>query len=155
MVTKKNVLVLVLVLLMVAATVSAGVMGRGSFGAVGAGAVVASTTDGDDLTRPIQRWQTLDAETLADCPLYDGEGFDTEAFLLLQEERAAFREEMQSNRNVAARQSFGATGMQGRYAMQSSQMMPNRGPARGNQGTGRSPMNQNYGGTSFGPVWSR
>ncbi|HCG63593.1 MAG TPA: hypothetical protein DHV69_05850 [Sphaerochaeta sp.] len=152
MVTKKNVLVMVLVLLMVAATVSAGVMGRGSFGA---GAVVASTTDGDDVTRPIQRWQTLDAETLADCPLYDGEDFDTEAFLLLQEERAAFRDEMQSNRNIAARQSYGTMGMQGRYAVQSAPVMSNRGPARGNQGAGRSPMNQNYGGASFGPVWSR
>ena len=155
MVTKKNVLVMVLVLLMVAATISAGVMGRGSFGAFGAGAVVASTTDGDDLTRPIQRWQTLDAGTLADCPLYDGEDFDTEALLLFQEERAAFREEMQSNRNAAAWQSYGAMGMQGRYGAQSAPVMPNRGPVRGIQGAGRSPMNQNYGGASFGPVWSR
>lgn len=155
MVTKKKVLVLVLVLLMVTAAVSAGVMGRGSFGAVGAGAVVASTATGDDVTRPIQRWQTLDAETLADCPLYDGEGFDTDAFRLLQAERTAFRNVMQSNRNVAARQSYSTMGMQGRYAMQSTPVMSNRGPARGNQGAGRSPMNQNYGGAAFGPVWSR
>lgn len=151
MVTKKNVLVLVLVLLMVAATVSAGVMGRGSFGA---GAVVAATATGDDVIRPMQRWQTLDAETLADCPLCTDD-FDVEAFRLLQAERAAFRVEMQSNRNVVIQQPKGSVRMQGRYAVQSAPVVSNRGPARGNQGSGRSPMNQNYGGTSFGPVWSR
>ncbi|PKL29199.1 MAG: hypothetical protein CVV46_02570 [Spirochaetae bacterium HGW-Spirochaetae-2] len=154
MVTKKKVLVLVLVLLMVAAAVSAGAMGRGNFGAMGAGAVVAATTTSGDATRPIQRWQTLDAETLADCPLCT-DALDLEAFRLMQAERAAFREKMQSNRIVAARQSYATMGMQGRYAVQSAPAMSTRGPARGNQSITRSPMNRTFGGASFGPAWSR
>ena len=143
MVTKKHVFIMVLVFLLVAATISAGVMRKGNSGAFEARTTVTATVDGDDVTRPIQRWQTLDAETFEECPLY-GEDFDTEAFLQLQEERATFREEMQSNRAFSGQQSSSAMGRRGQRIVQGDSARVER-----------SPMNKNNSGASFGPARAR
>lgn len=158
MVTKKNVFVMVLVFLMVAGLVSAGAVGRGGFGA---GAVVAADAD-DSTVRPIQRWQDLDADELAACPCIGEDGeFDEEAFDAWQAERAAWREEVQSQsmRNSMGRQGKAATPV----ASYGSNRAPvasygqNRAPMQGravNTRPGMSNM-QPAGGASYGPGWAR
>lgn len=94
MVTKKRVFVTIMVIVMVAATISAGVVGRGGFGGYGAAAVVADGEASTETTRPVQRWQTLTEEELAACPLY-AEGVDLEELRAFQAERAELREEAQ------------------------------------------------------------
>jgi len=143
MVTKKHVFVMVLVFLLVAATISAGVMRKGNSGATKAGTTATTTIEGDDVIRPIQRWQTLDAKALAECPLY-GEEIDSEAFLQLQEERVALREEMQSSRTFANQQSSSAMGRRGQNTVQGDSARVER-----------SPMNKNNGGASYGPARAR
>lgn len=98
MVTKKRVLVFLLIIVVVVSAVSAKVIGRGGYASVGAGAVVAESVQ-DDPARPIHRWQMLTEEELALCPLCD-ESIDREALIRFQESRLQAREDA-----VAARQS--------------------------------------------------
>ncbi len=148
MVTKKNVFVMVLVFLMVAGIVSAGAVARGGFGA---GAVVAEDSD-DSTVRPIQRWQDLDADELAACPCIGGDGeFDQEAFDARQAERAAWREEVQSQ---AVR---GSLGRQGKASMPVASYGPNRAPVQGRSLNARPGMMgaQPVSGAAYGPAWAR
>jgi hypothetical protein len=95
MVTKKRVFVTILIIMMVVSTVTAGaVYGRGGFGGYGAGAVIADEELGDDVTRPIMRWETMTEEELAACPMF-GDDVDIEAIREFQAQRAALRDEAQ------------------------------------------------------------
>lgn len=145
MATKKNVFITVLVFLMIAATISAGVVGRGGFGA---GVVLAASEAEDPTSRPVQRWQTLDANELADCPCVGEEGeFDAEAFAAWQAERAALREEVQ-------RQSMRSSkGRAGRTAVTATSNGSNRASMQNRAVNKRSA--QPVGGSSYGPAWAR
>ena len=123
MVTKRRVLVTLLIITLAVTAVSAKVMGRGGFAPVGAGAVVAESVQ-DDSTRPIQRWQVLTEDELALCPLCD-ERIDREALIRFQETRLQAREEA-----VAARQS--AT-MAGRGRTDGRNVSAERRPVSGRQ----------------------
>ena len=100
MVTKKRVVLVVLLILVVAGTaVSARAMGRGGFAPAGAGAVVAESVEVDS-DRPVQRWQTLTEEEIALCPLCV-EGVDRDALIRFQEARAEARMEAVAARDRA------------------------------------------------------
>jgi hypothetical protein len=106
MVKKKRVLVTIMVIVMVAATISAGVVGRGGFGGYQAASVVADEESSDTVTRPIQRWQTLTDEELAACPLY-AEGVDVEEFRAFQAERFELMQDAQFGAGYGAGRSYG------------------------------------------------
>ena len=98
MVSKKKVLVvMVIISLVVVVAVGARAMVRGGFTSAGAGAVVAANSDEAVDARPIQRWQTLSEEELANCPFCDGT-VDPEALRLFQEARIEARNEAQATR---------------------------------------------------------
>ena len=157
MVTKKRVFVTIMVIVLIGATVSAGVMGRGGFGGYGAAAVVASDEAEVEVTRPIQRWQTLTDEELANCPLCAAEGVDIETIRAFQAERAELRSEAQvgvgygpnksNGRNTAYAansrptvQSYGRGAIQTQNQVQQfggRSMMNTRGPAQNGPTRGR------------------
>lgn len=106
MVTKKRVLVTIMVIVMVAATISAGVVGRGGFGGYGAAAVVADDETSAEITRPVQRWQTLTEDELANCPLC-AEGVDVEELRAFQAERFELMQDAQFGAGYGAGRNYG------------------------------------------------
>lgn len=149
MVKRKKVLVMILVVMMVVATISAGAVARGGFGGYGAAAVVEADETGD-VVRPIQRWQTLTDEELANCPLC-GEDVDIEAIRAFQAERAELRETAQ------AEFGYGSAKGNGRMMRNTETDYGRNVPATQNRRGGNSSMmdRQRSAQTNNGPVWAR
>ena len=157
MVTKKRVFVTIMVIVLIGATVSAGVVGRQGFGGYGAAAVVASDEAGVEVTRPIQRWQTLTEEELANCPLC-AEGVDVEAIRAFQAERAALREDAQLGAGYGPNKSNGRNNAGAAYSNRSDVGSYGRGAAQmqnqAQQVGGRSMMSTR-GAAQSGPIRGR
>lgn len=147
MVGKKKVLVMILVVMMIAATVSAGPVTRGGFGGYGAAAAV-TADETDDVVRPIQRWQTLTEEELANCPVC-GEDVDIEAIRAFQAERLELREAAQAGVGYGP-----ANGRMMRYTDDGyGRNVPAAQSRRG--GNGSMMDRQRSVQANYGPVWAR
>ena len=165
MVTKKNVFVMVLIFLFVAGIISAGAVGRGGFGA---GMVLAASATDDATSRPIQRWQSLDAQVLEDCPIC-GDDVDPATIRSMIAQRAAVRAKAQvampttmmgrQGRAVAPAASYGPSRAfsPARVAAPVASYGPNRAPLQGMSVNNRSGMRgaQPAAGASYGPAWAR
>jgi hypothetical protein len=109
MVTKKRVVVTLLIVSLVIASVSAAGMARGGFG-------YQAATEEDSEVRPVQRWQTLSEEDLANCPMLASGEIDPEALRLFQETRLEARQEREDVQGQYGRGNRQNVQDNGRYA---------------------------------------